>query len=69
MPNRYFVLAKLDSDAGVWVATSEDVPGLATESETLVALETKLQYLVPELLQANGCLTAGKDVQIELVFQ
>ena len=48
------VIADWDAEAGVWVATSEDVPGLATESETLEALSDKLQDLVPELLQANG---------------
>ena len=48
------VLADWDAEAGVWVATSEDVPGLVTESETLETLSEKLQHLVPELLHANG---------------
>jgi Domain of unknown function (DUF1902) len=33
--------------------TSEDVPGLATEAETLEALTEKLRGLIPELLEAN----------------
>jgi Domain of unknown function (DUF1902) len=42
-----------DIEAAVWVATSEDVPGLATESETIEALSDKLRILVPELLRLN----------------
>jgi hypothetical protein len=48
------VLARWDAEAGVWVATSEDVPGLASEAETLKALRDKLRELVPELLRANA---------------
>ncbi|MEL6353919.1 MAG: DUF1902 domain-containing protein [Cyanobacteria bacterium J06627_28] len=45
-----------DSEAQVWVATSEDVPGLATESETLETLTQKLKNMVPELLQLNNVI-------------
>lgn len=63
----YFVRAEWDADAGVWAASSDDVPGLVTESETLEALDAKLQTLVPELLEANGCLPADKIIQVELL--
>jgi hypothetical protein len=43
-----------DDDAGVWVATSDDVPGLVAEAESLYALSEKLEVLVPELLDVNG---------------
>lgn len=43
-----------DDDAGVWVATSDDVPGLVTEGATLESMADKLKHLVPELLDANG---------------
>jgi len=47
-----------DSVAGVWVATSDDVPGLVTEAETVDLLADKLRVVVPELLEANqGVLT------------
>ena len=46
---------------------SDDVPSLITESETLKALGTKLQTLVPELLEANGCLPADKIIHVELL--
>lgn len=43
-----------DTEAGVWVATSEDVPGLALESESFDALLEKVRVAVPELLEING---------------
>jgi len=50
----FFVRAEWDHEALVWVATSDDVPGLATESDTLENLVHKLKILIPELLEANG---------------
>jgi hypothetical protein len=44
-----------DDEARVWVATSEDVRGLATEAETIDSLVSKLKIMIPELLDANGC--------------
>jgi len=38
----------------MWCATSDDVPGLATEAATLECLVEKLKVMIPELLQANG---------------
>ena len=49
----YFVRAEWDENARVWVATSDDVPGLATEGETLEGLIEKLKIMIPELLEAN----------------
>jgi hypothetical protein len=51
MIKRYLVNAEWDADASVWVATSDDVPGLVTESDTLEALQSKVQIMVPELLR------------------
>ena len=42
-----------DDEASVWVATSDDTPGLATDAETLDALRSKLADIVPELLAEN----------------
>ena len=57
-----------DADVGVWVAESEDVPGLATEADTLETLSEKLRDLVPELLQLNQILpdNQGNMIVIEL---
>ena len=39
-----------DDEAEVWVATSNDVPGLATEASDLNELMAKLKVMIPELL-------------------
>ncbi len=49
-----FVHAEWDEEARVWVATSDDVPGLATEESTIEGLIEKLKVMIPELLEANG---------------
>jgi predicted RNase H-like HicB family nuclease len=61
-----FIRAEWDVDVGVWVATSDDVPGLATEAETLESLSAKLEVMVPELLDANG-YPGGPEVPFELL--
>jgi hypothetical protein len=43
-----------DSDASVWIATSQDVPGLVLESGSFDALVERVRYAVPELLELNG---------------
>ena len=55
----YHVSAEWDDEAAVWVASSEDVPGLATGAETIEALIDKLKVIIPELLEENGLLPAG----------
>jgi len=68
MSKIYFVRAEWDEEAAVWVATSDDVPGLATEADTLEALSAKLNTLVPELLDANGQQAGeGAEVPFELL--
>lgn len=48
------VHATWDDEAKVWVATSNDILGLATEADSMDALVRKLQVMIPELLDANG---------------
>jgi len=61
-----FIRAEWDDEASVWVATSDDVTGLVTEAETLDLLSEKLQTMVPELLDANGC-PDGPEIPFELL--
>jgi len=58
-----------DEEARVWVASSEDVPGLITESDTMEHLMEKLKILIPELLRANGLLSDldSNDIPIHLL--
>ena len=57
----YNVHARWDSEGGVWVAESEDVPGLVAEAESPNTLAKKLRVLIPELLELNGALEAGGE--------
>lgn len=52
----YTVQCTWDSEASVWVASSDDVPGLATGADTLDRLVERLKVVIPELLEANGLL-------------
>ncbi len=61
-----FVRAEWDDEANVWVATSDDVPGLATEADTLEKLSQKLDVMIPELLEANGC-SSEPEISFELL--
>lgn len=54
MQKIFFIHAEWDREAEVWVAASNDVPGLVAEAETLEMLSTKLNRIIPELLNANG---------------
>ncbi len=50
------VKAFWDEEAAVWVASSEDVPGLAIEADSCDTLVKRLQVVIPELLEANGII-------------
>jgi len=61
-----FIRAEWDEEAMVWVATSDDVPGLATEAVTMEGLVEKLKVMVPELLLANDTAVEG-EVSFEII--
>ena len=43
-----------DDEASVWVATSDDIPGLTTEAEMVEALTAPLKVIIPELLESSS---------------
>jgi predicted RNase H-like HicB family nuclease len=57
----YRVEARWDPEGGVWVAESEDVPGLVAEGESPNALTKKLRTLIPELLELNCPPVPGSE--------
>ena len=61
-----FVRAEWDEEAHVWVATSDDVPGLATEEASMEGLIAKLEIIIPELLEANG-IEVDQEVPFEIM--
>ncbi len=64
----YIVSANWDDEAKVWVAESDDIPGLATEAPSEGALLKKLKTLIPELLELNECLPSKRKA-LEIVIQ
>ena len=51
-----------DDEAYVWLASSEDVPGLALEAGSLDALMERVKYAVPDLLDI-------KDTDLTIDFR
>lgn len=64
----FVVRAAWDGEAGVWVAESDDVPGLITEAETPNKLVEKLAVLIPELVELNR-VPIDKGTPLEVVLQ
>ena len=57
-----------DNEASVWVATSEDIPGLVLESGSFDALMERVRFAMPELLELNG-LSANSLVSFHSLRQ
>lgn len=50
----YVVNLIWDDDAEVWIAGSDDIPGLALEAGSFDALLERVRFAVPELLELNN---------------
>ena len=64
---QYIVNVEWDDEAKVYVATSEDVPGLVAEAPTIDAVREKVMALIPELLEDHAHLLAEPVVNGDLV--
>lgn len=49
----YTVNLTWDNEAAVWVATSDDIPGLVLESGSFDALLERVRFAAPELIELN----------------
>ena len=67
MGKQYLVTVEWDDEASVYVATSDDVPGLVAEAPTLDEIREKVLALVPDLLESNAHLMAGEEARGNLV--
>lgn len=43
-----------DEEASVWIAQSDDIPGLVLESGSLDALIERVRFAAPELIELNN---------------
>ena len=51
--SEYIINCIWDSEVDVWVATSDDIPGLVLESGSLDALLERVRFALPELIELN----------------
>jgi hypothetical protein len=67
----YIVRAEWDDQARVWIATSDDVPGLCCEEATFEALVDTVVSLVPDLLIANHVVEASQvgEVPVHVIAE
>jgi len=50
----YTVKFVWDDEAAVWIAESDDIPGLVLESGSLDALIERVRFAIPEFMELNG---------------
>lgn len=63
------VRATWDEEAGVWVATSNDIEGLAVESESMEKLQPKVMAAVADLLELNGVGSDLPEIPVHIVAE
>ena len=49
----YIINLTWDDDASVWIATSDDIPGLVLESGSFDALLERIRFAAPEIIALN----------------
>ena len=50
----YDIQLAWDNEAKVWMATSEDIPGLILEDESADKLIKRVMLAAPEIIELNG---------------
>ncbi|MCL2827600.1 MAG: DUF1902 domain-containing protein [Oscillospiraceae bacterium] len=60
---QYIVNLVWDNEAHVWIATSENVPGLVLEHGSCDALIERVRVAIPELIELNALDTG--DISVE----
>ncbi len=63
--NQFTINVEYYADTGVYVATSDDIPGLTLETETVTGLVKAIDDIVPRLLLNN--LKIPEDADSEVV--
>ena len=67
--NVIVVRALRDEDAGVWVATSTDLPGLVAEADTMEALAAKLPGMIADLIGLDGTTSDLPEIPIHIIAE
>ncbi len=64
-----FVRATWDDEAQVWVATSNDIDGLAVEAESRETLTEKVVAAIADLIELNGIDTDLPEIPIHVMSE
>jgi hypothetical protein len=48
------IQARWDGEASVWIATSDDVPGLVVEADTWPRMIEEVRLILPDLMELTG---------------
>ena len=65
--NSILVKAEWDDAVSVWVATSDDVPGLVAEASSLESLRPKLLGMIADLIELNGIDIKLSEIPVHVV--
>jgi predicted RNase H-like HicB family nuclease len=65
--NSIIVKAEWDIEASVWVAESDDVPGLAAQSSTLEALRPKVLAMISDLIEMNKMEIQLSEIPVHIL--
>jgi predicted RNase H-like HicB family nuclease len=65
--NSILVKAEWDAEASVWVASSDDVPGLAAQSASIESLRPKILAMIADLVEANGIEISLVEIPVHIV--
>lgn len=63
------VRATRDAEAGVWVATSDDVPGLVAEADTFDELRDTVLTRISELIELNGSTSSLPEIPVHILAE
>jgi len=63
--DEYIITLFWDDEASVWIAESQDIPGLILESSSFDELVKRVKAAVPELLEISGM----NHTQVKLHFK
>lgn len=65
--NSIVVKAEWDPDAAVWVATSEDVPGLVAEASSMEKLRPKVLAMIEDLIEISRLDFKPGEIPVHIV--
>ena len=67
--NTIIVKAEWFEEDGVWIAQSDDVPGLAAQSESLEKLRPKVMAMISDLIELNHLQIQLSEIPVLFVAQ